>query len=64
MKFEGIFTPIITPYDDKGSINFDTIEVIIEDLISSGVHGLVIAGKTVEYYAQDFDERMQLLSFC
>jgi len=42
MKFEGIFTPIITPYDDKGSINFEAIEAIIEDLISSGVHGWLL----------------------
>jgi len=45
MKFEGIYTPIITPYNDKDSINFDAIEAIIEDLIRSGVHGLVIAGR-------------------
>ena len=28
MKSEGIYTPIITPYDGKGSINFDAIEAI------------------------------------
>jgi|TARA_B110000285_G_C14799893_1_gene456904 dihydrodipicolinate synthase/N-acetylneuraminate lyase len=33
MKFVGIYSPIITPYDDKGSINFDAI---IEDLITIG----------------------------
>jgi 4-hydroxy-tetrahydrodipicolinate synthase len=64
MKFEGVFTPIITPYDDKDSINFDAIEAIIEDLISSGVHGFVIAGTTGEYYAQDIDERLQLMKVC
>jgi len=64
MKFEGIYTPIITPYDDKGSINFDAIEAIIEDLIASGVHGLVIAGTTGEYYAQDVDERLEVMKVC
>ena len=64
MKFEGIYTPIITPYDGKGSINFDAIEAIIEDLITSGIHGLVIAGTTGEYYAQDVDERLEVMKVC
>jgi len=64
MKFEGIYTPIITPYDDKCAINFDAIEAIIEDLITSGVHGLVIAGTTGEYYAQNVDERLEVMKVC
>ena len=47
MRFEGIYTPIVTPYDDNHGINYDAIEVIVEDLISSGVHGLVVAGTTL-----------------
>ena len=42
MKFEGIYTPIVTPYDDNHGINYDAIEAIVDDLISSGVHGLVV----------------------
>mgnify|MGYP000011388721 FL=1 len=61
MKFEGIYTPVLTPYDDKHKINFDAIEPIIEDLISSGVHGIVVAGTTGEYYAQDTKERLQVM---
>ena len=64
MEFEGRYTPIITPYDGKGSINFDAIEAIIEDLITSGIHGLVIAGTTGEYYAQDVDERLEVMKVC
>jgi len=61
MKFEGIYTPVLTPYDDNHAINFDAIEPIIEDLISSGVHGIVVAGTTGEYYAQDTKERLQVI---
>ena len=61
MKFEGIYTPVLTPYDDNHAINFDAIEPIIEDLISSGVHGIVVAGTTGEYYAQDTKERLQVM---
>ena len=61
MKFEGIYTPVLTPYDDNHAINFDAIEPIIEDLINSGVHGIVVAGTTGEYYALDTNERLQVM---
>ena len=64
MKFEGIYTPIGTPYDDNHGINYDAIEVIVDDLISSGVHGLLVAGTTGEYYSQEKDERVQLMKTC
>ena len=51
MKFEGIYTPIVTPYDDNHDINYDAIEAIVDDLINSGVHGLIVAGTTGEYYS-------------
>ena len=43
------------------AINFDAIEPIIEDLINSGVHGIVVAGTTGEYYAQETKERLQVM---
>ena len=61
MKFEGIYTPVLTPYDDNHKINFDAIEPIIEDLIKSGVHGIVVAGTTGEYYTQEPKERLQVM---
>ena len=61
MKFEGIYTPVLTPYDDNHAINFDAIEPMIEDLINSGVHGIVVAGTTGEYYTQDTKERLQVM---
>jgi len=36
MKFEGIYTPIVTPYDDNHGINYDAIEAIVDDLIATG----------------------------
>jgi len=64
MKFEGIYTPLITPHNEDHSINYDGIEPIIEDLIQSGVHGIILAGTTGEYYAQSREERLQLMSLC
>ena len=62
MKFTGIFTPVVTPFKDDFSINEGRLEDVIEYLISSGVHGLVLAGTTGEYYAQTFDERLHMMT--
>ena len=61
MQFEGIYTPVVTPYDEDFSLNHDAQSAIIEHLINAGVHGLVIAGTTGEYYAQSTDERIELM---
>jgi 4-hydroxy-tetrahydrodipicolinate synthase len=61
MRFEGIYTPVVTPHNDDCSINRDKFAEVIEHLISSGVHGLIIAGTTGEYYAQSTEERIELM---
>lgn len=61
MRFEGIYTPVVTPHNEDFSINKDRFADVIEHLISSGVHGLIIAGTTGEYYAQDMDERIAMM---
>ena len=63
MKFEGIFTPVITPHHDDGSVNRDAFAAQIEHLIDAGVHGLINGGSTGEYYAQSIEERQELASF-
>ncbi len=60
MKFEGIYTPVITPHRDDGSIDRDAFVKAIEYLVASGVHGIINGGSTGEYYAQTMDERIEL----
>ncbi|MDC1095255.1 dihydrodipicolinate synthase family protein [Planktomarina temperata] len=62
MQFEGIYTPVITPYHNDFSLNQDALEATINRLIEAGVHGLIIAGTTGEYYAQSTDERVEMMS--
>ncbi len=62
MKFEGIYTPVITPHDENGAIDRDGFAAMIEHLIASGVHGIINGGSTGEYYAQSMDERMEMAS--
>ena len=61
MKFEGIYTPVVTPYNEDFSLNRDRLADTIDHLISSGVHGLIIAGTTGEYYAQSMEERIDMM---
>lgn len=61
MQFEGIYTPIITPFYDDGSINEEGFAQVIEFLVDSGSHGIVVGGTTGEYYAQTLEERVHLL---
>ena len=61
MQFEGIYTPIITPFYDDGSINEEGFTQVIEFLVGSGSHGIVVGGTTGEYYAQTLEERVHLL---
>ena len=63
MKFEGIFTPVITPFHADGSVNYESLGYHIEYLCESGVHGLISGGSTGENYAQTVEERLQIASF-
>ena len=60
MDFEGIYTPVITPHREDGSIDREGFARMIEHLIGSGVHGLINGGSTGEYYAQSMDERVEM----
>jgi 4-hydroxy-tetrahydrodipicolinate synthase len=63
VKFDGIYTPVITPHREDGSINRDALAAQIEYLIASGVQGLINGGSTGEYYAQSLEERLEVASF-
>ena len=60
MKFDGIWTPVITPHDDLGEIDRDAFVAMLEYLIAQGVHGIINGGSTGEYYAQTIEERQEL----
>jgi 4-hydroxy-tetrahydrodipicolinate synthase len=64
MQFEGIYTPLITPYHDDFSLNEEALAQTVEHLISAGVHGIIVAGSTGEYYAQTSEERFDMMIRC
>ncbi|OBY28074.1 dihydrodipicolinate synthase family protein [Leisingera sp. JC1] len=62
-RFEGIYTPVVTPHFEDGSVNWDALADVIEYLIDAGVHGLISGGSTGENYAQTVEERIALARF-
>ena len=63
MQFEGIYTPVITPFHNDGSVDKEGFAEILEFLIDAGTHGIVVAGTTGEYYAQTDEERTHLMQY-
>ena len=62
-KFEGIWTPVVTPLHADGAIHWDALGQVVEFLIEKGVHGLIAGGSTGENYAQTVDERIAIARF-
>ena len=61
MKFEGIITPVVTPFhrDAEQSINYEAASDLIEHLISHGVKGIFILGSNGEFHVIDEDEKIE-----
>ena len=62
MEFEGIYTPLVAPFADNGDLNQAAMAKTIDMLIDCGIHGIVIAGTTGEYYAMTMKERFKLMA--
>jgi len=63
MKFEGIYTPAVTPFTTSGDIDRKAFAAVLERLVDAGVHGIIIGGSTGEYYAQTQQERLELAAY-
>ena len=62
-RFEGIYTPVVTPYTADHAVNWDGLAEVIDWLVSQGVHGLISGGSTGENYAQTVAERIEIATF-
>ena len=61
--FKGSATALITPFD-KGKIDYNSMERIIEHQISGGTHALVVCGTTGEVSTLSVAERKKLMLYC
>lgn len=57
----GIIPPIITPFNEDGTINYDSLAKVSVYLVDNGVHGLFPFGTTGEFYAVSDEEFVKAL---
>ena len=62
-EVRGVVTATVTPFDDRGEVDYDVYARLIDHLLDRGVAALCPGGTTGEYFAQTGDERRQIMSF-
>ncbi|TCP30853.1 4-hydroxy-tetrahydrodipicolinate synthase [Scopulibacillus darangshiensis] len=60
-RLRGSIAPIITPFNDSGSIDFGTLKDLIDWHIESGSHGISVTGTTGEPSSLTTEERVQVM---
>ncbi|WP_299045227.1 dihydrodipicolinate synthase family protein [uncultured Tateyamaria sp.] len=58
MVFDGIYTPVVTPFSADYSPDFGALRDVLDRLIGAGVHGVISGGSTGENYAMTVKERL------
>ena len=63
MKLQGIYTPVLTSFDQNGNVDYNAWKEVLDKQINAGVHGLIIGGSTGEFYAMSKEERLAQFDF-
>lgn len=58
---KGIFTALLTPFDDNNKINREALEQLVRHNIKLGVDGFYVDGSTAEAFLLTTEERKQVL---
>jgi 4-hydroxy-tetrahydrodipicolinate synthase len=59
----GVFTPMVTAFDERGALDLDANERIINHLIGGGVSGILLLGSIGEFFAMTTAESKRLIRF-
>lgn len=57
----GSITPLITPFDDDGSLDVDAIPALVDWQMQRGTHGISVGGSTGEPTSQTVEERIAVM---
>ena len=63
MKLEGIFVPNVTPFDERGEIQYEALADLVEFWLEAGVSGLVVNASTGEGPLLSREEKRVLIEF-
>lgn len=61
MELRGIYVPHVTPFDEKGEIDYNSLRQCIDFWIDSGVDGLVTLGSNGEFPYLTYDEKISVV---
>ncbi len=59
--FKGAITALITPFNDDGTIDFDSFNTLVEDQITNGISGLLPVGTTGESPTLSHEENLKVV---
>jgi len=63
MSIKGSITALVTPMNEKGDLDYNSLERLINFQIDSGISGLVAVGTTGESATIDFEDHIKLIEF-
>ena len=63
MNFGKVLTAMVTPFDQKGEIDFNGVRTLVNYLIANGTDGLVVAGTTGESPTLTTEEKVELFKY-
>ena len=63
MKYQGLYTAIVTPFKD-GKVDYDAFKALIEAQIAGGVDGIVPMGTTGESPTVSTEEHLEIIRVC
>ena len=57
----GVYPIVVTPFNDDGTVDFGSLDRLVEFLLEQGAHGLGLFGNASEGYALQTSERLEML---
>jgi 4-hydroxy-tetrahydrodipicolinate synthase len=61
--YRGVFSPIVTIFDQKGDIDYDANEKVINNLIDNGINGILFLGSMGEFIAIPQSKKKKFIDF-
>jgi 4-hydroxy-2-oxoglutarate aldolase len=60
-NFRGIIPPMVTPFDESGSIRYESFERNIEKYVEAGIEGFLVLGSNGESVYLEHSEKLKLI---